>query len=114
MSRRLLVVLGVLATAFVLAARADDRLPVKIDPKSKGDVKRSDDATDPKVKIEDAATQQERLKRQFDDFKQRLLGLAQRMENSAQAGRPREGQNSPPGHQEGQRGGRGHQVQHPH
>jgi len=83
MSRRLLVVLGVLATAFVLAARADDRLPVKIDPKSKGDDKRSDDATDPKVKIEDAATQQERLKRQFDDFKQRLLGLAQRMENSA-------------------------------
>ncbi len=41
------------------------------------------DAADPKVKIEDAATQQERLKRQFDDFKQKLLGLALRMENSA-------------------------------
>jgi hypothetical protein len=82
MSRRLLAVLGVLATAFVLAVRADDRLPVKIDPKNKGDVKRSDDATDPKVKIEDAAVQQERLKSRFDDFKSKLLSLAQRMENS--------------------------------
>jgi hypothetical protein len=82
MSRRLLAVLGVLATAFVLAARAEDRLPLKIDSKGKSDVKRSDGA-DPKVKIEDAANQQEALKRQFDDFKQKLLGLAQRMENSA-------------------------------
>ncbi len=82
MSRRLLAVLGVLATAFVLAVRADDRLPVKIDPKNKGDVKRSGDAADPKVKIEDAAVQQERLKSRFDDFKAKLLSLAQRMENS--------------------------------
>jgi hypothetical protein len=82
MSRRLLAVLGVLATVFVLAARAEDRLPLKIDSKAKSDVKRTDGA-DPRVKIEDAANQQEALKRQFDDFKQKLLGLAQRMENSA-------------------------------
>jgi hypothetical protein len=83
MSRRLLAVLGVLATTFVLAVRAEDQLPVRVTPKNKGDVKRTEDGTDPKIKIEDAATQQERLKRQFDDFKQKLLGLAQRMENSA-------------------------------
>jgi hypothetical protein len=83
MSRRLLAVLGVLATTFVLAVRAEDQLPVRVTPKNKGDVKRSEDSTDPKTKIEDAATQQERLKRNFDDFKQKLLGLAQRMENSA-------------------------------
>jgi hypothetical protein len=82
MTRRLLVVLGVLATAFVLAARAEERLPVKIDPKSKGDVRRSEDKTDTKLKIEDAATEQEQLKRLFDEFKQKLLSLAQRMENS--------------------------------
>ena len=82
MTRRLLAVLGILATTFVLAVRAEDRLPVKVDPRSKSDVKRSEDKTDPKIKIEDAATQQERLKRQFDEFKQKLLVLAQRMENS--------------------------------
>ena len=82
MSRRLLAVLGVLATAFVLTARAQDRLPGKIDSKNKGDIKRSEDGTEPRIKIEDAATQQERLKRQFDNFKQKLLGLALRMENS--------------------------------
>jgi len=85
MSRRLLAVLGVLATAFVLAANAADQAPIKITPKNKGDVKRSDDNADPKIKIEDAANQQEALKRRFDDFKQQLLALAQRMENSAKA-----------------------------
>jgi hypothetical protein len=83
MSRRLLAVLAMLGTTFVLAARAEDKLPVKVNPKGKGDVKRPADDTDPKVKIEDAATKQEVLKRQFDDFKQKLLGLAQRMENSS-------------------------------
>ncbi|HZV06873.1 MAG TPA: hypothetical protein VE999_17450 [Gemmataceae bacterium] len=83
MTRRLLIVLGVLATTFVVAARAqDDRLPVKINPRGKSDVKRSDDKTDPKIKIGDAATQQEHLKRQFDEFKLKLLRLAQTMENS--------------------------------
>ncbi len=81
-TRRLLVVLGVLATTFALTARAQERLPVKIGPRDKSDVKRSEDKTDPKAKIEDAATEQERLRRQFDDFKQKLLRLAQTMENS--------------------------------
>jgi hypothetical protein len=83
MSRRLLAVLAVLATAFVLAARADDRPVVKIVPKSKGDFKRPGDTTDSKLMIEDAANLQEALKRRFDDFKQQLLTLALRMENSA-------------------------------
>jgi hypothetical protein len=83
MTRRLLAVLGVLATTFVLAARAQDqRLPVKITPRDKGDIKRSQDKTDPKTKIDDAATQQERMQRLFDEFKQKLLRLAQTMENS--------------------------------
>jgi len=81
-TRRLLVVLGVLATTFALTARAQERLPVKIGPRDKSDVKRSEDKTDPKAKIEDAATEQERLRRQFDDFKQKLLRLAQTLENS--------------------------------
>jgi hypothetical protein len=83
MSRRLLAVLAVLATAFVLAARADDRPVVKIVPKSKDDLKRPGDTTDFKLKIEDAANLQAALKRRFDDFKQQLLTLALRMENSA-------------------------------
>jgi hypothetical protein len=82
MTRRLLVVLGTLATTFVLTARAQDRLPVKIGPRDKSDVKRSEDKANPKSKIEDVATEQERLRRQFDDFKQKLLRLAQTMENS--------------------------------
>lgn len=82
MTRRLMIVLGVLATTFALAVRAQDRLPLKVDPKNKSDVRRSEDKSDPKIKIEDAATQQARLKRQFDEFKQKLLVLAQRMENS--------------------------------
>src|SRR5579884_1619610 len=81
-TRRLLVVLGVLATTFALTARAQERLPVKIGPREKSDVKRAEDKTDPKAKIEDAATEQERLRRQFDDFKQKLLRLAQTLENS--------------------------------
>jgi hypothetical protein len=81
-TRRLLVVLGVLATTFVVTARAQDRPPVKIAPRDKSGVKRSEEKTDPKLKIEDAATEQERLRRQFDDFKQKLLRLAQTLENS--------------------------------
>lgn len=79
---RLLIVLGVWTAAFVSAAQAQERLPVKIGPRDKSDVQRSEDKTDPKIKIEDAATEQERLRRQFDDFKQKLLRLAQTMENS--------------------------------
>jgi hypothetical protein len=82
MTRRLLAVLAVLATTFVLAVQAQERLPVKVDPRTKRDVKRTADKTDPKIQIEDAATEQERLKRLFDEFKQKLLVLAQRLENS--------------------------------
>ncbi len=82
MTRRLLAVLSVLATTFVLAAHAEDRFPAKVDPRKARDVRRTDDKTDPKILVEDAATEQERLKRQFDEFKQKLLVLAQRMENS--------------------------------
>jgi hypothetical protein len=85
MSRRLLAVLGVLATAFVLAANAADQAPIKITPKNKGDVKRTDDRADPKIKIEDAANQQEMLKQRFNDFKQQLLALALRLEGSSKA-----------------------------
>src|SRR5579875_2421889 len=80
---RLLVVLGVWTAVFISAARAQDRLPVKIAPRDKSDMKRSEDKTDPKTKIQDAATEQARLQRQFDDFKAKLLRLAQMMENSA-------------------------------
>jgi hypothetical protein len=73
-------VLGVWATAFVLVARAEAPFPVKVDAK-KSATERPDQG-DPKLLIEDAANQQERLKRQFDDFKQSLLRLAQRLENS--------------------------------
>jgi hypothetical protein len=82
MTRRLLLVVGALTTTLALTAWAQDRLPVKIGPRDKSGVKRSEDKTDPKTKIADLSTEQERLKRQFDEFKQKLLGLAQRMENS--------------------------------
>jgi molecular chaperone GrpE (heat shock protein) len=82
LTHRLLVVLGVLAAALVSATRAQERLPVKIGPRDKSDVKRSEDKTDPKTKIEDLSTEQDRLRRQFDEFKQKLLRLAQTMENS--------------------------------
>jgi hypothetical protein len=80
MTRRLLAVLGVWATAFVLIARAETPFPVKVEGK-KGTSAAGDQA-DPKIVIEDAANQQERLKRQFDDFKQALLRVAQRLEAS--------------------------------
>jgi hypothetical protein len=82
MTSRLLAVLGVLALGFGLAARAEPGLPVKVAPKTRTEGKGVNEAN-PKVQIQDAAAEQERLKRQFDDFKQALLGLAQRLENSA-------------------------------
>src|SRR3954454_15412753 len=70
MSRRVVASLCVPALTFaVVVARAE---PVKVDPKK-------DDA---KTKIEDAANEQDRLKRQFDELKQSLLRLAQRLESS--------------------------------
>jgi RNA binding exosome subunit len=82
LTHRLWIVLGMLAAVFLSAAWAQERLPVKIGPRDKSDLTRSEGKTDPKTKIEDAATEQERLRRQFDDFKQKLLRLAQTMENS--------------------------------
>jgi hypothetical protein len=80
MTRRLLAVLSVWATAFVLIARAEPPFPVKVDPKKGSGA--STEQADPKTVIDDAANHQERLKRQFDDFKQALLRLAQSLENS--------------------------------
>ncbi len=80
MTRHLLSVLGIWTAAFVLVARAEDSFP-KVASKSKPTTPAVDEG-DPKVKIEDAANQQDRLKRQFDEFKQMLLRLAQQMENS--------------------------------
>ena len=68
MTRRLLASLCVTAMAFVVVARAE---PPKVDPKK-------DDA---KTKLENSAEEQDRLKRQFEELKQSLLRLAQRLES---------------------------------
>jgi hypothetical protein len=81
MTRRLLAVLGVMTAAFVLVARAEQPLPVKVDAKKSVTAPRIEEG-DPRIRIEDAANQQERLKRQFDDFKQSLINLANRLEKS--------------------------------
>jgi hypothetical protein len=81
MLRRLLTVLSVLAVGFVLAARADDRLPGKIKAKTSSEGRTTVEG-DSKVIQDDAAAKQERLKRNFDDFKQALLQLAQRLDKS--------------------------------
>src|SRR5262249_45440066 len=69
MTRRLLASLCVTAMAFVVVARAE---PPKVEPKK-------DDA---KSKLDGAADEQERLKRQFEDVRQSLLRLAQRLDSS--------------------------------
>jgi hypothetical protein len=83
MTRRLLAALFATATAFVLVARAEP--DIKIKPVTPGGTSSTvpKDETDPKARIDDAANQQDRLKRQFEEFKLSLLRLAQRMENSA-------------------------------
>jgi hypothetical protein len=79
MTRRLLTAL--LAAAVALAARAADPRPVVPPVENKNKVKEVDDV-DPKARIEEAANQQERLRRQFEEFKQSLLRLKQRLESS--------------------------------
>jgi hypothetical protein len=64
-----------------LAARAADPRPVVPPVENKNKVKEVDDV-DPKARIEEAANQQERLRRQFEEFKQSLLRLKQRLESS--------------------------------
>src|SRR6516225_4609100 len=81
MTRRLAAALCLTAVVCVLAARADDRRPVKPPADKKDRVKEVDDV-DPKARIEEAANQQERLRRQFEEFKQSLLRLKQRLESS--------------------------------
>src|ERR1700676_4869249 len=72
MTRRLLAALFVTAAAFVLAARAE---PPVTKPKEDPDIS--------KARLEDSFNQQDRLKRQFDEFKLALLRLAHRLENSS-------------------------------
>jgi hypothetical protein len=82
MIRRLLAAFLMAALVGVLTTQAQQPVPVKIDAKKKGETK-PNEVGDPKLLIEDAATQQDRLKRQFEDFKQSLLRLAQRLESSS-------------------------------
>ena len=81
MTRRLAAALCLTAVVCVLAARADDRRPAKPPAEKKERAKDADDI-DPKARIEEAASQQERLRHQFEEFKQSLLRLKQRLESS--------------------------------
>src|SRR5262249_61738819 len=83
MNRRLLGTLVVTAAAFALAARgaAGPQVPAVKGAEAKGKAPAADD-TDPKARIDEAANQQERLRRQFGEFKESLLRLKQRVESS--------------------------------
>src|SRR6516225_3625036 len=81
MTRRLLLALCVTAATFPSATRAADPRPVGPRIEKKDTVKDVDDV-DPKARVEEAANQQERLRRQFEEFKQSLLRLKQRLESS--------------------------------
>jgi hypothetical protein len=81
MTRRLVGVLGVLAAAFVVAARAEQPLPVKVEVKNKGTAPRVEEGN-PQVRIEDLGNEQERLKAQFQNFRAALITLADRLANS--------------------------------
>jgi hypothetical protein len=76
MTRRLLAVFFGTALAFALAAQAaDTKKPDRPDgPK-----------VDPKAVADDAALQQDELRRRFDDFKAALVRVAQRLENTGKA-----------------------------
>jgi hypothetical protein len=83
MTRRLLPALFLSAAICGFGVRADDPRPAPpADSKSKA---REAEDVDPKAKIEEAASQQERLRRQFEEFKQSLLRLKQRLESSPKA-----------------------------
>jgi hypothetical protein len=73
----------VLCASIVAAfsVRAADPRPLVPPVENKNKVKDADDI-DPKARIEEARNQQERLRRQFDLFKQSLLRLKQRLEAS--------------------------------
>jgi hypothetical protein len=82
MKRRLVLALCVTAATFALSVRAADPRPVVPPVENKNKVKDADDV-DPKARIEEARNQQERLRRQFEEFKQSLLRLKQRLESSS-------------------------------
>ncbi len=75
MTRRLLAVLCGTALAFALTVHAGE--PDK-DP-----AKKTDNALDPKLVQDEAALQQDELRRRFDDFKAAMLRVAHRLEASA-------------------------------
>src|SRR5258707_14534420 len=85
MARRLLAALFVTATAFVLVARADPEkgLPIPAVKGGGSSATGPKDEIDPKAKIDNAPNEQDRMKRQFEEFKLSLLRLAHRMENSS-------------------------------
>jgi hypothetical protein len=82
MNCRLLASLAVTAAAFGLSAwAADPPRPAVKGPEAKNKAPAADD-TDPRARIDEAANQQERLRRQFGEFKESLLRLKQRFESS--------------------------------
>ncbi len=84
MTRRLLGPLTVAALGFLLTVvhAADKPIPVKTSGKS-NKTEAPSGIGDPRVRIEDAATQQDQLARQFNEFKASLMRLAQRLESSS-------------------------------
>src|SRR5947209_1448095 len=84
MSRHLprALLVAVLGFTFV-TVQAADPIPLKVAPKKPGEVKGLD--ADPALVQGEAASKQEALRRRFDDFKQSLLRLAQRLEASSKA-----------------------------
>jgi hypothetical protein len=82
MTRRFMTAIGITLAAFIVVAQTVPRLPSQ-EAASKPAVDRSaPDLGDPKVKVEDVATREDQLKRKYDNFKQALLRLAQRLESS--------------------------------
>src|SRR5690242_3264093 len=81
MTRRLLASLFVTALAFALTAQADTPLKApKVKPASKGEEGLKGD---PRELIGDAAVRQAQLKVQYEDFRKKLLTLANRLENGS-------------------------------
>jgi hypothetical protein len=81
MTRRVLGSLLVVAIAFVVVARADNPIAIKVDSKKAGP--NDDQKLDPKNTVEEAAIKQQRLSQQYREFEGALLRLAQRLEVSS-------------------------------
>ena len=78
--RRTLVTLSICAVAFALVARAADTIPFKKVDKPAPTVELTPEQIAQMQR--EAEIKQEQLKRQFDDFKQSVVRLAQRLESS--------------------------------